>query len=223
MYTRITSNQTVLSGAMARRIATGFKKIKVHKFLNAHLRIGVQVLTICALGLAFIEPAEAQQREIINQSFETLIPTNTQTHGQAFPPSTQYSIAADQYVPGWTSSNGYIEVWRSGFQSTPAANGNYFVELNPTTKISLSQEVCLYNGEDLSWSFQHRARSGISLNPQTVKYEVLAADGSTYELATQSTAQNAGWVTNSGSKTYTDPTWIFEFGNERPCPRHGDK
>ena len=83
--------------------------------------------------------AHAQQRSIVNPSFEDVSSVPGLGNG--------FEITPDTNVPGWQSTDGEIEIWVDGFQNKASQDGDYFIELNPRRPIGLYQEVCLVNGE----------------------------------------------------------------------------
>ncbi len=153
-----------------------------------------------------ITPALAAQRSIINSGFEDV---------SAFPGGIpSYVITPDANIPGWNSTSGNIEVWRDGFQAKLASAGTYFIELNPNVPIGLYQDVCLVNGETLSWTFDHAARTG-GTSPQTIEYEVVilteVEPNQTLQLSSVTPTNNNAtnnWSTVSDSAVYTGPTGI---------------
>jgi len=180
-------------------------KIKYSDIRNIKNNNIVLKLFFIIMILNLITPAIAEQRTIINSGFEdvSLIPGGVST----------FRITSDANIPGWNSTSGNIEVWRDGFLAKSASAGTYFIELNPNVPIGLYQEVCLVNGESLSWTFDHAARTG-GASPQTVNYEVADLSGNLVQtLDTSSVSPNANnalndWSTVSNSVTYTGPTGI---------------
>ena len=65
-------------------------------------------------------------------------------------------------VTGWstTASDGRIEIWVSGFNGVPSAEGRQFAELNAFLASTLFQEVPTTPGQTVSWSLAHRGRLG---------------------------------------------------------------
>ena len=128
--------------------------------LSQSLTLGAAILALSA------GTAQAQlQREIINPSFED------------GPTPRTFSIHPDTQHPGWISTNGTMETWADGFLRRDAQEGDFLIELNPNSPIGLYQEICLLNGEELSWDLYHAAR-GTGGN-QTINYEVVSLDGTT--------------------------------------------
>ena len=70
--------------------------------------------------------------------------------------------------------------------------------------ISFYQNICLINGEPISWTFAHRARAGGAAT-QTAVFRVANSAGTVIQtLATQnSTTANQVWNVNTGTATYT--------------------
>ncbi|MEM9466648.1 MAG: discoidin domain-containing protein [Actinomycetota bacterium] len=106
-------------------------------------------------------------------------------------------------VEGWTSdrSDGRIEVWPTGFSSTPASDGDFLLELNVSVPRTLSQTVNVTPGAVYEWAIDHRGRS----NDDTM--EVLV-DGAV--VATHTTPRGA-WVTYSGTYQATGNTLTLGF------------
>ena len=115
------------------------------------LRSLTLALGCAALSFTTANEANAQDRwQILNQSFEELV-GGYQVQGQ-------WDIEPDSNFVGWNSSTNQIEIWRSRFGNVTSAEGAYHIELNANRAGRLSQEVCLVQGEILSWAFSHRAR-----------------------------------------------------------------
>ena len=149
----------------------------------------------------FSQTADAQQRSIVNPSFEANNPAG----------NPSYQFFANNVVPGWDSTNGTVELWDSGFLGVTSFAGVVHAEINSTSAGALYQNVCFTNGEPLRWSFAHRARSGAA-DPQTAVYEIANSSGVLIQnLATQVTTLAQGWQVNSnntGTVTYTGPTGL---------------
>jgi uncharacterized repeat protein (TIGR01451 family) len=65
-------------------------------------------------------------------------------------------------VPGWltTASDHMIELWRSGFNGVPSAEGSQFAELNANEVSTLYQDLPTTPGSTLYWRLYHRGRLG---------------------------------------------------------------
>ena len=75
-------------------------------------------------------------------------------------PAGRYSLIAPADVPGWETTDSRIELWSSGFNGVPSAEGRQFAELNAYIAGRLYQDVATTPGQTLSWSLQHRGRQG---------------------------------------------------------------
>ena len=163
------------------------------------MRLAFVFLLHCAFLVA--ETAQAQQRTVVNPSFEANNPSG----------NPGFQFFANNVVPGWDSTNGTVELWDSGFNGVASFAGVVHAEINSTAVGALYQNVCFTNGEPLRWSFAHRARSGAA-NPQTAVYEIANSSGVLIQtLATQVTTLAQGWQVNSnntGLVTYTGPTGL---------------
>ncbi|MBD3575229.1 DUF11 domain-containing protein [Streptomyces sp. KD18] len=93
---------------------------------------------------------------LVNGSFEEPVVTDV----EILPDSTQTQTA--KRVPGWrtTAADHRIELWRSGFQGVPAAEGTQFAELNANEVSTLYQDLATTPGTKLYWRLHHRGRLG---------------------------------------------------------------
>ena len=171
--------------------------------------VQLALMVLLCLGVFTTSPLHAQQRSIINQSFES---------GTAQPPLNSFVIQSDTTLDGWNSSDGQVEIWGNGFLGTPASSGSYFVELNPNNPVQLYQDICIANGETLAWTFDHRARAGAA-STQSIAYEVTQPGSSslvqtltTSSLPAPATNAAGAWVTNAGSTVFTGPSGNYRVG-----------
>lgn len=159
------------------------------------------VVTLLFAAALTPQNAQAQQRSVVNPSFESNNPSG----------NPGFQFFANNVVPGWDSTNGTVELWDSGFNGVTSFAGAVHAEINSTAVGALYQSICFTNGERLGWSFAHRARSGAA-NPQTAVYEIASSSGVLIQtLATQATTLAQGWRVNSnntGLVTYTGPTGL---------------
>ena len=112
---------------------------------------GIVVWALALLLLTLVAPgdASAQARTVLNGGFELPVI------------ATSWEPVPDTNVPGWTSPDGVIEIWQSGFNGVPAISGGQFAEANANSPSGFAQNVCLLQGESVPWSFWHRGRSGV--------------------------------------------------------------
>jgi len=141
-----------------------------------------------------VECAACVSDPFVNGSFETTTPLLS---------GSTYAFYSVANVNGWQSSpENVIEVWSSGFNGVPAANGNQFAELNANVAGTLYQTFCL-NGASgtISWSLKHRGRVGT--DQAFVKFgSTLANAQASAPVATLSDG-NTAWGSYSG--VYTIP------------------
>lgn len=156
---------------------------------------------VIILSLVGAMPAWAQQRAIVNSSFEE---NNPQGAGTA-----NWEAFNNGDVPGWNSTSGKIELWDSGFLGVTAQDGAVLAEMNSYQPGALYQTICMVNGEQVGWSFAHRARTGQGLSAaQTASFQIATTSGTLIQnLATQvSFKNNPVWNINTGSTIYTGPS-----------------
>jgi hypothetical protein len=108
------------------------------------------------------------QRSFLNTSFEQPVLAGGACFAQVY----------DNAVPFWTTTSptgtpigsctqpvggtasGLIEIWANSFNGVPARDGVQFAELNADQPSALYQNVCINNGETVSWALSHRGRAG---------------------------------------------------------------
>ncbi|MEP5937556.1 MAG: DUF11 domain-containing protein [Erythrobacter sp.] len=165
---------------------------------------------LLACALTFSAPGYAQvNRSTENPSWEENDP----------PGNPNYRIYANADVPGWDSTTTRIEIWDTGFQGVPAATGLRFAELNANTNGSTYQDFCLLTGDEIVWSFFHRARSG---GPaiQNVTLDIAQLNGTVFQnLASNATSNTTSWDFLQGSvASFAGPTgqYRIQFSTTNP-------
>ncbi|WP_460318041.1 DUF7507 domain-containing protein, partial [Algoriphagus taiwanensis] len=171
-------------------------------------------LLFCILGILF--ESYGQNRIIVNPSFET---------GSGIPHTTVAYLASqagpNPQIDGWYSTHPVfnntqfpIEHWRSGFNSVPAQQGDYFVELNVSQSSRLYQIVYLVNGETFNWEYYHRQR--IAGATEQIEYSIYSQNGNTklFTLDTHTATSTSSWDRRSGTFTFTGTTGVYQIGFE---------
>ncbi|WP_158685527.1 DUF7507 domain-containing protein [Microbacterium halophytorum] len=115
-----------------------------------------------AVDVAAPEPAAAAQdpttcgdaAALVNGGFEEPVVAGN-----------RYGLLPQGDVPGWstTDTRGAIEIWKSGFNGVPAAEGDQFAEMNAYSAGTLYQDIETTPGQSLSWSLSHRGRDGVDV------------------------------------------------------------
>lgn len=97
-----------------------------------------------------------------------------------------------------TATDGMIEVWTNGTESTNAYSGVQFIELNANQVSTLYQDISIIPGSSVNVSFAHRGRfSGIDV----LRVEVGPVGGPYVSLGNFSAGPSA-WVFNSVNYTF---------------------
>ncbi|MEU1944738.1 isopeptide-forming domain-containing fimbrial protein [Streptomyces sp. NPDC020125] len=138
-------------------------------------------------------PAAPRRVALANGSFEEPAVTGV----EILPDASQ--TQASKRVPGWltTASDHMIELWHSGFNGVPAAEGTQFAELNANQVSTLYQDLSTTPGTKLYWRLYHRGRQG----EDTMALDI-GAPGSTVEQKRFTDGATA-WGYYTG--TYTVP------------------
>ncbi|MEL7188970.1 MAG: GEVED domain-containing protein [Pseudomonadota bacterium] len=148
----------------------------------------------------------------INGGFEvpdlgTTPPTPARTFSNG-PPAARTYFESD--VPGWetTAPDNEIEIWDTGFNSTPSYEGLQHAEVNANSVAALFQDITTTPGSEIVWSFAHRGRGGVD----TIQVEMGAPGGTLVDQGAFSTG-NTAWDVKTG--TYVVPagqtTTRFQF------------
>ncbi|WP_225824872.1 isopeptide-forming domain-containing fimbrial protein [Streptomyces naphthomycinicus] len=138
-------------------------------------------------------PAVPLRVALVNGSFEQPAVTNF----EILPDASQ--TQAPKWVPGWltTATDHMVELWRSGFNGVPSADGLQFAELNANQVSTLYQDLPTTPGTKLYWRLYHRGRQG----QDTMALDI-GAPGSAVEQR-RFTDGNTAWGYYTG--TYTVP------------------
>jgi uncharacterized repeat protein (TIGR01451 family) len=196
-------------------------------------------LMLVALSCSDIATAQVQ-RNYLNPSFESPALTATNAANGCF---RQLNEAL---VPGWTTThptanpsgnctspigtNGpLIELWRTNFNGVPARSGTNFAEVNAAASSRLYQEVCLVNGDQVTWGLSHRGRGSTTVR-DVMDYNIgasvaIARLGTTSNgafdtpIVSQGTVNTPvsggnGWVDYGGTFTYSGASGITSMGFE---------
>ena len=193
------------------------------------------------LGLSLSASALAQmQRSFLNPSFET--PALTASNAA----NGCYRLLDSALVPGWstthpsqvgsgdctspgTSTGRLIELWRTNFQGVVARNATNFAELNANASSRIFQNICLINGESISWRFSHRGRGSDTVRDvmdfnvgasQTVARVGTTSNGAFNAPVVSQGSANApasggnGWIDYTGNFNYAGATGTSSLGFE---------
>ncbi|WP_299636838.1 hypothetical protein, partial [uncultured Tenacibaculum sp.] len=124
----------------------------------------------------------------VNGSFEN-VPSSFST----------FRIFPETSVEGWdTDADNRIELWRAGYQGVPAADGQYFAELNANLPSALYQEFCTIPGDIINWSLNHRGRSGVDVAQVRIGGSITS---SASDFTQNMSDDNTAWGTYRGSYT----------------------
>ena len=115
-------------------------------------------------------------------------------------------------VGRWRSTNGDIQLMRSGFEGIESVDGGQFAELNSSSQAGLYRSLTVEPGTVIEWTFLHRARTGRerieirigpSSDPETVD---------TVEASAKWRNQAGQWRVPDGVNTVRFMLWSTEAG-----------
>ncbi|WP_087547025.1 DUF11 domain-containing protein [Acinetobacter sp. WCHA39] len=159
----------------------GMKVLQIFDLLKLQCTYSTKITIAILLCIFNISVANAAyQRGYLNLGFETPTIATGSNVCRVYISSTR--------VPGWLTTHPYgneafsgtcsistngsgqlMEMWAGsrnidGTNTTPtntikAREGNQFVELNADAVSTVSQNICLVNGESVSWKFSHNGRN----------------------------------------------------------------
>lgn len=116
-------------------------------------------------------------------------------------PNASYRILPSS-TPGLTWNNtaeNFVELWSSGFQKVPAAQGRQFAELNANKAGTLYQDLPTTPGTTMRWHLMHRGRAG----DDTMKVMIGRTGGNLTRSGELLTTGKSAWVQYTG--TYRIP------------------
>jgi len=115
-----------------------------------------------------------------------------------------------------------IELWSHGFSGYPARQGNVFAELNAEEYSEMQQNICLIQGEPISWKLSHNARRNnatdvdkMSLRAGSQAIVSVATtrngNGSILSCPSGSCNVSSGVVPYNGNKFWADYSGTFNY------------
>lgn len=198
------------------------EKFKIMKLAN-HAVLKFLILFFSLISSISIAQA-AYQRSYLNFDFEST-PLGTACYVQV--------DAAN--VPGWNTTHKsqqgsggcgsttaqfgkLIELWSNGFSGYPARQGNVFAELNAEEYSEMQQNICLINGEPISWKLSHNGRDAtdrmsLRAGAQTIVSVATSknGEGSILNCASGNCNVSSGVVAYNGNKFWADYSGTFNY------------
>jgi len=191
--------------------------------LKARSLYAAAVLCLAALLPAY---ASAQTRIIVNPGLEfgvangtvSYLDTNFISGGVLDPGAdvtwpwyTTHPVPSGSCAPGGVGNCHPIEVWGTGNNGVPAAQGTNFVELNAFTSAMMYQNMYLTTGDNISYSFRHRARFN---NTEQAAMVIEDADENILETVKMSELPSSTslWSVNQGNHIFTGASGIYRVG-----------
>lgn len=186
-------------------------------------------------GLASTGAHAQLQRSFINPGFEspalpcvnTMVPAaNSTAASSAFMPgwnTTDLGVVVPSQSCGLVTTGNYtkaIELWRSGFLGILSAEGLQFAELNANQDGRLYQEICLLNGDTITYSFQHRGRSGVDV--ASFGISALGTTANTLDTTFGTVSDGTAWGVHAGTINFTGTSGVYQFGFRAVSSSSGD-
>ncbi|WP_123912745.1 hypothetical protein [Chryseobacterium pennipullorum] len=176
--------------------------------------------------LTFSQTGFAQTRVVVNPGLEFGVANATVNQldanfgfGATFdagtaatsPWYTSHPTQAGACTAGSSGACHPIEVWGTGFNNVPAAQGTNFVELNSFVSSMIYQNMYLANGDIITYSFRHRARSVAAEQAAMVIENQNQVNIATVK-ATTTPASMSAWSLNQGTYTFTGTSGVYRVG-----------
>ncbi len=202
------------------------EKFKMMKLAN-HAVLKLLILFFSVVGSISIAQA-AYQRSYLNFDFEA----------NSLGTACWVQLDASS-VPGWNTTHRsmqggggcgsaskefgkLIELWSHGFSGYPARQGNVFAELNAEEYSEMQQNICLIQGEPISWKLSQNARRNnatdvdkMSLRAGSQAIVSVATtrngNGSILSCASGSCNVSSGVVPYNGNKFWADYSGTFNY------------
>lgn len=214
-------------------------------------RRGRHRLGLLALMIAVAAPAQAQvQRTFVNLGFEQPALGGLACYGFYVGPQqvtgwntthpSMTTVGGTCALAGNPATGPLIELWANSFGGVPARAGTQHAELNAYQASRIYQNICLTNGELISWRLSHRGRNSAT-TPDVMSFGINASTSTAVavdsEIATIGTTNNGtdrvntggtpssatqgtltiggtsnGWRDYSGSFTYNGSSGVQQVG-----------
>lgn len=116
-------------------------------------------------------------------------------------PNSSYKILPSSTAGlSWNNTaESFVELWSSGFQGVPAAQGRQFAELNANKAGTLYQDLPTTPGTSMRWYLMHRGRAG----DDTMRVMIGRPGGQLSQSGRDLTTGKSAWVQYTG--TYRIP------------------
>lgn len=124
---------------------------------------------------------------------------------------TSHPTQANSCTAGFSGDCHPIEVWGTGFNGVPAAQGSNFVELNAFVSSMIYQNMYLVAGDIISYDFKHRARTRTTEQAAMVIENQSEVNIATIKQ-TASPSSLTSWSTNSGTYTFNGTPGVYRVG-----------
>jgi hypothetical protein len=186
----------------------------------------VVLSAILFLFLIFPQSYFTQTRVIVNPGLEFGVPAASVVQNDAnfgfgatfdagstvtSPWYTSHAVQVGACTAGFVGACHPIEVWGTGFGSIPAAQGTNFVELNAFVSSMIYQNMYLVNGDVISFSFRHRARTLTSERAAMVVEDQSEVNIATVRQTALPSSLTA-WSNNIGTYTFTGTSGVYRVG-----------
>lgn len=149
--------------------------------------------------------SEGNQFAVINGGFET-------------PVVGSIDFFDESEVDGWetSASDNQLEIWPNGALGVSSYEGNQFAELNAYQTAANYQDINTIPGQEIDWSFAHRARQGTDV----MSFKI----GSTisFDFVQDYSATTAAWVPHNGTYTVPAGQFVTRFWFEAVSTGSGD-
>lgn len=129
------------------------------------------------------------------------------------PPISEEMIWLENGEVGrWRSTNGDIQLMRSGFEGIESVDGGQFAEVNSSSQAGLYRDLTVEPGTVVEWRLLHRAREGsekmeVQIGPRSKLETVEKVNGSTRWVA-----YNGRWTVPEGVTSVRFMLWSKESG-----------
>ncbi|MDH1697896.1 hypothetical protein N5I05_04920 [Acinetobacter johnsonii] len=204
------------------------------RVLLASLCVTSTLRTVSAADVAASSGEVSIQRSFVNLNFSQPDIRGYSSSGAKLAGNTNTSqtnvFLTEAEVPGWRTTHPIraagtwnqagrlIEIWRAaGAAALPNTSNDQYAELNADAISALYQNVCLFGGEQFTWSFKHAGRN---LNTaESLKFHIGTITGSSIS-SLQTIVSDT--VTRTSSQTTMSTRWkSVSVGNTAETVRGG--
>lgn len=158
-------------------------------------------------------PTTTERTTTTRRTTTTVVLVGRSAGGFESPSIDQDMVWLDNGEVGrWRSTNGDIQLMRSGFEGIDSVDGGQFAELNSSSQAGLYRSLTVAPGTIIEWEFLHRARRGSNQLEIRIESRLGEEVVDTKRATTQWASHRGQWRVPDGVTSVRFMLWSNESG-----------